>query len=199
MTPIPIKSVDKSEQEQAIAAIVLAFAADPFSRWIFPDPHHYLKYFPQVVRFLCGNAFEHGTGYCIEGFAGSALWLPPDVHPREEELGEVLMHGVHEQRHEEVFTMLERMASYHPTEPHWYLPMIGVQATHRGKGYGEALMEHALRPCDREQKLVYLESTNPKNISLYQRYGFEILDTIQIGSSPPVSPMLRRPQPRRLD
>jgi hypothetical protein len=40
----------------------------------------------------------------------------------------------------------------------------------------------------------YLESTNPKNIPLYERHGFEVLGTIQVGTSPAVCPMLRRPR-----
>jgi len=34
----------------------------------------------------------------------------------------------------------------------------------------------------------YLESSNPANIPLYQGHGFDILDTIQVGSSPPIFP-----------
>ena len=83
--------------------------------------------------------------------------------------------------------------SYHPKEPHWYLPLIGVEAIHQGHGYGSALMEHALVPCDQDQTLAYLESSNPRNISLYQRHGFEILGTIQVGTSPPLFPMVRKP------
>jgi ribosomal protein S18 acetylase RimI-like enzyme len=61
--------------------------------------------------------------------------------------------------------------------------------------HGSALMRHALSVCEREGKAAYLESTNPRNISLYVRFGFEIVGTIQIGSSPPIFPMLREPHP----
>jgi hypothetical protein len=40
----------------------------------------------------------------------------------------------------------------------------------------------------------YLESTNPRNVSFYRRHGFEVLGTIQVGSSPPLIPMLRPPR-----
>jgi hypothetical protein len=36
-----------------------------------------------------------------------------------------------------------------------------------------------------------LESSNPANIPLYERHGFSVLGTIQVGSSPSVFPMLR--------
>jgi RimJ/RimL family protein N-acetyltransferase len=54
-------------------------------------------------------------------------------------------------------------------------------------------MRHALIPCDRDRTMAYLESTNPKNISLYERHGFELLGTIQVGASAPLFPMLRKP------
>ena len=40
--------------------------------------------------------------------------------------------------------MVEQMANYHPREPHWYLPLMGVDPTCQGKGLGSALMRHAL-------------------------------------------------------
>ena len=86
------------------------------------------------------------------------------------------------------------MEGYHPREPHWYLPFIGVDPSQQGKGYGSALMKHTLDACDRDHAAAYLESSNPKNVPLYERHGFELLGTIQAGTSPPIFPMLRKPR-----
>src|SRR3712207_4385478 len=114
MTSTQIKSATESNQEQAVAVIVLAFATDPVTRWAYPDPHQYLSHFPDVVRAFGGNAFEHGTGYYVDDFSGAALWLPPGVHPREEEMAALLQRTVLEEDQEEVFSVLEQMGSYHP-------------------------------------------------------------------------------------
>jgi ribosomal protein S18 acetylase RimI-like enzyme len=90
-----------------------------------------------------------------------------------------------------VFAVFEHMGRYHPSQPYWYLPLIGVDPVHQRKGYGSALLRHALLQCDRDHAPAYLESTNPANIRLYERHGFEVLDTIQVRSSPPIFPMLR--------
>jgi ribosomal protein S18 acetylase RimI-like enzyme len=191
-----IRSAAASEEARAIGVLVLAFSADPMTRWIFPDAHDYATYFPAGASAFGGNAFAHGTAYCADRFSGVALWLPPDVQPRDEEMAALLQRAVPERRLSEVFEVTARMADHHPPEPHWYLPLIGVDPVHQGRGHGSALMAHALVRCDDAGQPAYLESSNPANIPLYQRHGFELLGTIQFGSSPPIYPMLRRPRPR---
>ena len=47
----------------------------------------------------------------------------------------------------DVFEFLGQMGEFHPTEPHWYLPLIGVDVTKQGHGYGSVLLRHALARC----------------------------------------------------
>ncbi len=91
-------------------------------------------------------------------------------------------------------SLFEKTSAYHPSEGHWYLPLIGVDPAQYGKGIGGKLMAHSLAACDRDQKLAYLESTNRANLSLYERHGFRLLAELQIGQSPAKFAMLREPQ-----
>jgi ribosomal protein S18 acetylase RimI-like enzyme len=86
------------------------------------------------------------------------------------------------------------MGEFHITEPHWYLPLIGVDPAQQGRGYGSALLRHALAACDSAGLPAYLESSNPRNVPLYERHGFEIIGVIQSGSSPEMPAMLRKPR-----
>ena len=192
-TPI-IKTATASDEAAAVAVVVLAFSADPASRWTWPDPQQYLQHFPNFVKAFGGKAFAHGSAYYIEGYAGAALWLPPEVGPDEEQLMTLLKRTGSTSAQKDLDAIFEQMGRYHPREPHWYLPFIGVDPFQQGKGYGSALMQHSLIPCDRERTLAYLESSNPKNIPLYEKHGFELLGTIQVGASPPIFPMLRKPR-----
>ena len=186
-----VTAITPSEVEQAVAVIALAFSSDPAARWTYPDPHVYLTYFPRIVRAFGGKAFEHSTAHRTNAFRGVALWLPPGVDPDQEALAAVMRESVAADRQEQVFGVFERMGKYHPNEPHWYLPLIGVDPVYQGKGYGSALLQHTLRQCDRDHVAAYLESSNPTNIPLYERHGFVVLGTIQVASSPPIVPMLR--------
>src|SRR5262245_18548049 len=191
-----VRRVTEADEKAAIDVVVRAFSADPAARWLYPDSNQYKVNFPNFVKAFGGKAFEHGGAYAIDDFAGAALWLPPDVHPDEEALAGLIQRSVPEHRLEEVLAVFQQMDSYHPSEPHWYLPLIGVDPSQQGRGYGSALMEHALVQCDRDKKLAYLESSNPRNITLHQRHGFELLGTIRVGTSPPICPMLRKPRPQ---
>jgi hypothetical protein len=86
MTTPVIKTATASDAAPAIAVVVLAFGADPAARWTWPDPNQYLTRFPRFVRAFGGNAFAHESAYYVDGYAGAALWLPPEVHPDEDAL-----------------------------------------------------------------------------------------------------------------
>ncbi len=192
---ITVNSVKATDREKAISALVQAFSADPVARWMYPDSQQYLEYFPNFVKAFAGAAFEHGTADCVDGYPAAALWLPPGIHPNEKALYTLLQDSVAKRDQAEVFALFEQMDAYHPAEPHWYLPMIGVDPAHQGNGCGSALLKHALARGDCDGKLAYLESTSLESLRLYERHGFELLGTIQVGSSPPLFPMVRKPRP----
>jgi ribosomal protein S18 acetylase RimI-like enzyme len=130
----------------------------------------------------------------VDGFRGAALWLPPGTSPDEASLVRVVEDTVAGVLQDAMFALFAQMEAYHPHAPHWHLPLIGVDPVRQGRGYGSALLRHALEGCDRHQALAYLEATSPRNVALYARHGFEVLGTIQVGTSPPIAPMVRTPR-----
>jgi GNAT superfamily N-acetyltransferase len=194
VSSLTVRTVTPGEAAGAIETIVLAFAADPMARWTWPNAQQYLAAMPRMVRAFGGRAFAHGSAYATGDDVGAALWLPPGVEPDEAGLNEVMQSTLSPARLEEGGGIFEQMAKYHPHEPHWYLPLIGVDPAHQGQGHGEALMAHALARCDRDGVPAYLESSNPRNVPFYRRHGFEPIGAIQAGSSPTLVPMLRKPR-----
>jgi GNAT superfamily N-acetyltransferase len=180
-----------ADEDRAIATITMAFSNDPVVRWVFRDANQYLTFWPRFVKAFAGGAFEKGTGDSMDDYGGVGLWLPPGVEADEETVGAITAEAVPAAEQGEVFAFLDQMGEFHPTEPHWYLPLMGVDVTKQGRGYGSALLRHALERCDRDRLPAYLEATSPLNKALYERHGFEELGVIQAGGSPPMWPMLR--------
>lgn len=191
-----VRSATPAEEAAAIATLTLAFSTDPATRWTWPDPQAYLGAFPRFARAFGGAGFAKGSAHVVGDHAGTALWLPPGVEPDGAALGELMRTTASLQSMTDGMRVMQQMADYHPREPHWYLPLLGIDPKHQGKGLGGALLAHANDICDRDGALAYLESSNPRNVPLYQRYGFEVMGRIQFGSSPTLVPMVRKPRRR---
>jgi ribosomal protein S18 acetylase RimI-like enzyme len=196
-SPSAVYSIDQASAEAAFATMVLAFAADPAARWSWPRAEDYLRNMPLLARAFGGKSFGLGTADAIDGLAGVALWLPPGVKSDEEALGALIERTAPASIQADAAGVFEQMASFHPHEPHWYLPLIGVDPARQGQRLGDKLLAHALTRCDADQLPAYLESSNPRNLGFYQRHGFEALGKIQVGSSPTIVPMVRKPPERR--
>jgi GNAT superfamily N-acetyltransferase len=190
-----VTTATESDKAGVIDVLKLAFVSDPATPWTWPDPQKYLLYFPSFTNAIGGKAFAHRSAPYIGNYSAAALWLPPNVHPDIEQLTALLQSTGSENAKKYGPVLFEKMNSYHPKEPHWYLSLLGVDPLHHGKGLGSALMQHAMVICDQDNKFAYLESSNQKNIPFYELHGFEVLGTVQVNTSPPIFPMLRKPKP----
>jgi ribosomal protein S18 acetylase RimI-like enzyme len=193
MTVPIVKTAIEADEASVIDALRLAFAADPAVRWVWPDPQTYLSHFSSFARAFGGKAFVNKSAHYVGNYSGAALWLPPDIHPDVDQLISLLQTTGSDEAKKDGPDIFEKMSGYHPNESHWYLPLLGVDPLHHGKGMGSALLQHALAICDQDNKYAYLESSNPRNIPLYKRHGFDLLGTIQVNTSPSIFPMLRKP------
>ena len=189
-----IRTANPADEAGVVHVVTLAFETDPMARWSFPDASVYSAVMPAFVRAFGGHGFARGSVHFVDDGTGAAMWLGPGVEPDVEMLQHLLEQNAPADRQDEMMAVFEQMGGYHPHEPHWYLPLIGVDPTQQGRGLGTALLRHAVGQFDAEGLPAYLESSNPRNISLYRRLGFEPLGEIQVGTSPILVPMLRRPQ-----
>ena len=188
------RQATQDELAQTVDCVVAAFITDPLARFAWPSPHDYLQSMPLCVREFATGSFEHGSALVAANFCGSALWLPPGVHPNAEALEQLFRDTAKPEHLDDVLATVEKMGEWHPDEPHWYLPMIGVEPNAQKRGIGGALMSYGVSRCDQEGMPAYLESSNPRNISVYERHGFQVMGEIRVGEAPVITPMLRRPR-----
>ncbi|MHA7819438.1 MAG: GNAT family N-acetyltransferase [Erythrobacter sp.] len=179
------------DRERLIMTAVLAFNADPVARWANPRSCDFLGFMPEYFDAFGGRAFEHGTAWSANDGEAVALWLPPGIEPDGERMMKLSLANIPPERLEELAGFMGQMEQFHPEEQHWYLPIIGCDPMYLGRGLGAALMKAALERVDAEGMPAYLESSNPRNVSLYERHGFEVIGEIQHGTSPVMLPMYR--------
>ncbi len=193
MSPL-VRAGASSEADAIVDVITLAFSADPMARWSLPDPHTYLGGHaggdPRVRR----TGLRQGHRRRRRGVSRRRLVAAPGTEPDGEQLASLMETHAPASVVDDMQGVFDQMAQFHPHDAHWYLPLIGVDPAAQGQGLGALLLAHGLARADADRLPAYLESSNPRNISLYQRHGFEILGRIQVGSSPLLTPMLRNPR-----
>ncbi|MFF5032396.1 GNAT family N-acetyltransferase [Nocardia salmonicida] len=198
---IVVRTAGQSDVDAAAQTLAEAFQHDPVMSWILPDSHRRAlglpRFFATMARHIFVPSGASEVALRPDGtVGGAALWTPPrTAQSSMSELrtlpGLWRAFGRRVPAAKQVGDLLKKN---HPTEPHWYLGMIGTAPDARGGGFGHALLRTALETVDVEGALAYLESSNPVNVPYYERFGFAVTGELQLPDGPPLWPMLRTPR-----
>jgi predicted N-acetyltransferase YhbS len=180
-----------AQDRKAISMVLAtAFAADPVVRWLMPEAGRDAQMFRALAAHLhaapgCADiALDNGEP------VGAALWDPPGHHLSLRQglaglaalflaMGPALRRGA----------VLEHAFSQaKPAGQFWYLAQIG--ASKPGRGVGSALLERRLTSIEGP---AYLESSNRRNVPLYQRFGFAVIGEIPLPDHGPTLWAMLRP------
>jgi ribosomal protein S18 acetylase RimI-like enzyme len=83
--------------------------------------------------------------------------------------------------------------AHHPPGPYWYLHIAGVDPSHQGKGLGSASIREGLARAREDGLPAFLETATPRNVSLYQSLGFEVIDEWHVPKGGPKFWSMLRP------
>ena len=193
MNPPSVVAATPAQRDAVVHTLTLAFAGDPVNRWYLPDADRFLTYFPQIVASFIDQSIAAGACFVTEDLAGAALWLPPGVSGDDAAMEAIVAQAAPPEVLAPMGDLFAQFENYHPHDDDlWYLPLIGVDPGHQGKGVGGALMKHALAIIDAAGALSYLESSTPKNVPLYERHGFEAMVRLPFARDGIVTPMVRQ-------
>ena len=188
-----VRALQHSEIEDAIAMLTLSFCADPITRVLMPTADRYLDRFPGMSRSLIQSAIEQGSAFVSDQQKGAALWLPPGIQMDDAAVTGALLEGAPpEVLSSGALQALADVEEFHPTEPYWYLAIMGVDPLFQRKGLGSAMLRTQLEVIDATPAPVFLETSKPSTVALYERHGFKALGQLgPEGADWSLVPMLR--------
>jgi len=170
-----------------------AFAEDPLMAWLYPDAGETVR---SWFRVALKAGAKRGHTYRSDDSSGVSIWAPPGVNNLDRSEGNALRDAMLDTYGEAGLARLmaaaEATGAAHPAEPHFYLFIIGVHG--RGRGVGAELLAPVLRACDEQGWPAYLESSNSRNVSFYERHGFRATEEIVPDGGPTLLGMWRDPQ-----
>ncbi len=176
-TPLAMSQID-----QGIDVLASSFQQDPLMEFLYPDitrnAYSPARFYQATIRM----GLQYGEVQTTPAMDGLAVWISPGNTDfgfgqliRTGFLSAVLFAGLRTMgRFIKMANYAEKANKPILERPHWHLMMIGVEPSQQGRGLGGQLMRPMLARADAENMPCMLESGNERNLTFYERYGFDI-------------------------
>lgn len=208
---LPSHSPEEAEEIRrgAVSALSSAFKSDPVWSWMFEPAgeaglEHWIAAWDCVSRVSARLAHPSLGLFCAfdpetKKPIGAQIWWPPHDELgildllRSGLLGVAFRLGFSSIRR--LFRLMHEMEPHHQEimgdTPHCYLHFIGVHQDYQVKGRGSAMARYITDVIDACGLPAYVESSNPANVSFYERLGFTVVREIRVGTCPPITLLTR--------
>ena len=191
VTDVNVRPATEDDVPALTGVLSRAFSNDPPMSWSFRDPSTRVDRLATMFGAALPSLFlPAGHVWTTDDVGGVAVWQPPGQwRTPDEKVGELLEQYDGQLLPEELdrfLTFLGMIEDKHPDEPeHWYLEVLAADLDRQGQGIGSACMQPVLARADADGTPCYLESSNLKNVPLYERNGFRVTDVIDLPDDGP--------------
>lgn len=154
-----------------------AFVTEPMMTWpLGGDPDDLTERCIRAYALYLGPLLDAGLVWETADGHGCLVLVSPDRDDVwEAALDEVEETNSHDGglRHERFWSWV---ASKAPTGPFWHLDSVGVEPGWQGRGIGSALVGFGLARARESGAAVLLETGTARNVALYERLGFQVVE-----------------------
>ena len=172
---------------------------------IFPDPEERRVKEPLVNEFLIRRDYSYSRTFITSlQLEGVIIWAHSDIRAKRTfwriltsgAIWQAIKIGRKALRKMQAFDQyVERKHKELAPAKHWYLAVLAVDPQHQGKGYGSKLLNEMLSKIDEDGLPCYVETEGEKNVSMYQRFGFKVIDEFTVpNTTEKLVAMLREPK-----
>lgn len=190
--PVRIARAGAADLDVAAHILAAAFESYAWTRWSIPADDYAVR-LERLQRLYLGHALEYGIvlvgGLGADDVHGVIAVLSPSAPAPSDELQAQVaeLHGAR---------LAVIAAAETPPFPDgvWNLATLGVHPQAQGHGLGAALIGAALAEVEASQPHAdtALETSDDRNVALYERAGFTLTATTQIQDGPTVYTMLHK-------
>ncbi len=168
MSSDDIRLATSADRDRVIRTVAQAFHEDPAFRHFFADP----ALFEEEAAYFVGTLFDIrvklGSVWVSHGGDAAALWVPPSGSPPADMSG---LSSASQVRLAAYDSAIHRSL---PDTSHWYLGMLASAPHRRGQGLASHLARSGIDAARTGGVPAVLETTNPSNVTLYQRNGWAV-------------------------
>ncbi|MGB6300947.1 MAG: GNAT family N-acetyltransferase [Rivularia sp. (in: cyanobacteria)] len=190
----------KSHTQNKKIATILAesFIDDPSFEFIYGENVNKIKALDAFFELFVDDVMQRGEIIIAPEDRGACIWYPESVEIFDKQFEQIVVDIAStvydfagEESGKRFEHLIQKMGEYEPERTHCEVLFIGLKPEARGKGIGKHLIKPVLNHADTKQVGCYLVSSNSRNISFYERHGFQKYCPIEISDSYSMTGMWR--------
>lgn len=204
MTSSEYRQLTAADADEAAQVVAQAYVDDPLISYMLPFKSTRVittyKFMRAYGEININNNRGFGVGAPLQG---AAFWKFPDQESMSinvRTLGKFLpllftMYPIGIFRARAIIDRIDQLHEKHVREPHFYLDNLAVLPSARGRGLSSKLIRPFLGMADERGVITYTDTVTQSNVSLYEHFGFECVETSPVGrTGVTVYALLRRPR-----
>ena len=191
--------LESHTQIKKIARILAeSFMDDPSFKFTYGENVKKIQALDAFFELFVNDAMQRGEIVIAPEDQGVCIWYPESVEIFNKQFEKILVdvastvyHFAGEESGKRFEHLIHTMGEKEPERSHCEVFFIGLKPEARGKGIGKNLIKPVLDYADSKQGGCYLVSSSSRNISFYERQGFEKYCPIKISDSYSMTGMWR--------
>lgn len=183
----PIRVAGNADRARIAAMLARAFADDPATSYIFPDPAVRARKLPALFGLLFDED-ALGMRLVTAGGEAATLWRAPGQtrtsywHMLRQALPMIGVFGTALGRALAVSNATE---VHFPRGDYWYLHIAGCDPAAQARGFGGAVVRAGLERVAGSSLPAYLETATERNLGFYRAIGYEVLGDWRVAKDGP--------------
>ena len=150
---------------------------DPMIRWPLPSDVS-MESVIEMTKPIVSMYIEVGSAWILDDGLAVASWIAPDAAARFDELEQPTRSAVALYTDDDgarYGQFWDWLAAHLPSEPCWFMDLVAVHPSARGRGLGIRLIEYGLALAQRDGLPAFLETAQQSNVGYYERFGFRVV------------------------
>ncbi len=181
--------LSKNQLKQASCVISEAFFNDPLMLYLFPKPKERKGKLGLMMDLLIRLGLKFGTVNATSSkLEGIAVWFPSNKAKITPMMG--LLSGGFSyffklgknavKKQNRIYNYIYSKRKKLLPSKHWYLSIIGIRPKFQRKGLSSVLFSSMFNQLDNQNLPYFLDTNNEKNLPIYKRFGFRILEEYEL-------------------
>ena len=202
MTDREYRQLNLADLDAMSQVLAQSFEEDPLVSFILQNKKTRVKTITKFFRAMGRLNIRAGSAFGVsDPLEGVAVWSFPNKPEASATPKDLLTFApllfssyvIGAQRARAVFRQIDANHKKCADQSHFYLDNLGVLASARGKGLSSKLIRPFLEMADSQKVIAYTDTVTKSNVSLYEHFGFELMEASPVADTDIIVYALRRP------